>query len=164
MRTFMLLRNLTFSGIFNPKDVIKFAKDFSGGYLLLIYLGSTYKVSASSFDSIILKRGYYIYAGSALRKCGWRLIRHICKRRKKLHWHIDRLLKNPKAKVIAVGLLPSKKKVECILSNHIASMADRSIRGFGSTDCDCPSHLHYFKRKRDAIKAIEDALKKTQND
>lgn len=148
------------AGIYSLREVISFARDFSGGYLLIIRLAKEHRVYAGSVGRITLRPGFYVYAGSALGGTGWRLIRHTLKNRRKLHWHIDRLLSAPEARVTSIGLLPSRSRVECYLSNYVFVMSDESVHGFGSTDCDCLSHLHYFKRKKDALDAVKKALER----
>lgn len=149
-------------GLYDPKEAKYLSKNFSGGYLLLIRLSRKTRVTFGSVDTMFLKPGYYVYAGSAIGKAGWRLLRHVGSFRRKPHWHIDRLLNKRAAKVVAIGILPSKKRTECTLSRKVSMMADYSLVGVGSTDCDCPSHLHYFKRRSDAVAAIKEAINRVK--
>ena len=76
------------------------------------------------------------------------------KSEKKLHWHIDYLLK--KAEVSDVIYNESTKKVECELSKYISENAN-GIENFGCSDCDCNSHLYYFKNRNEAIECVKEA-------
>ncbi|MEM0089900.1 MAG: GIY-YIG nuclease family protein [Nitrososphaerota archaeon] len=154
----MLLKFKVAPRLYDPEKVKEISRDFSGGYLLLIKLSRAARVAFGSAGTLLLKPGYYVYAGSAIGKAGWRLLRHVGPFRRRPHWHIDRLLNKRTARVITIGVMPSKRKTECVLSRCVSLMADYSLVGVGSTDCDCPSHLHYFKRKSDAMKAIKKAI------
>ena len=48
------------------------------------------------------------------------------------------------------------KKVECELSEYISTKTN-GIEGFGCSDCDCKSHLYYFKNRNEAIECVENA-------
>ncbi len=152
------------AGLYEPEKIRRISKDFSGGYLLLIRLSRMSRVAFGSAGMVSLKPGYYVYAGSAIGKAGWRLLRHIGPFRRRPHWHIDRLLNKRAARVIAIGILPSKKRTECALSYMVSLMTGYSLVGVGSTDCGCPSHLHYFKKKSVAIAAIKKAINKVKED
>ena len=87
--------------------------------------------------------GYYVYTGSALNNLSARISRH--KRvRKKLYWHIDYFLK--KAKIIKIFTYRTNQKLECKLNKRIQKLPNARIliRGFGSSDCECSSHLTFF--------------------
>ncbi|MCL7398972.1 MAG: GIY-YIG nuclease family protein [Thaumarchaeota archaeon] len=151
-------------GLYSPEKVKKISRDFSGGYLLLIGLSKAVRVVFGSVGARLLEPGYYVYAGSAIGKTGWRLLRHIGPFRRRPHWHIDRLLNKQAAKVVVIGILPSNRRIECSLSHIVSSMATYSLAGIGSTDCNCPSHLHYFKKRSDAVKAIKKAIERVGRD
>ncbi len=99
-------------------------------YCLISYFKGG-KLTVGSLGRIALKKGYYIYVGSGL----FRIERHY-RKKKKLKWHIDYLLK--KAKIVGFAL--SKKK-ECRVASLFSGFP--SIAKFGSSDCSCSSHLFY---------------------
>ena len=90
--------------------------------------------------------GYYCYIGSALNgRLYNRVKRHISRvSTKKKHWHIDFLLDFPDIKVIKVILVPSPVREECKLAKTIKKLSINEVIGFGSSDCNCNSHLYYF--------------------
>ena len=97
-------------------------------------------------DKHKFKKGYYIYVGSAMNSLIGRINRHLSDD-KKMHWHIDYLLKSENANVKDVIFNISDEKIECQLACEIAKEGEE-ILGFGCSDCNCKSHLIYFKTKR----------------
>ncbi|MFC1786550.1 DUF123 domain-containing protein [Halobacteriota archaeon] len=65
-----------------------------------------------------------------------RISRHL-RKEKKIHWHIDYLLACARIKDVYVGELK-----ECDIVTKLADYFP-FVRGFGSSDCDCESHLFY---------------------
>ena len=84
-----------------------------------------------------------------------RINRHLSDE-KKLHWHIDYLLKNESSEIRDVLYNISDKKIECDLAAIIAENGE-GVPKFGCSDCNCNSHLIYFKRKRDAVNSVKSA-------
>jgi Uri superfamily endonuclease len=124
-----------------------------GGYALLIELDNNLvlKVKHKEF---ILRKGVYLYSGSALSGLESRVKRHIhnfqnknpIKNLKetdliKHHWHIDSLI--PSAASMAVVYWECQFRTECLLVNFIKGEWAEPIRGFGNTDCKskCGGHL-----------------------
>lgn len=124
-----------------------------GCYCLIIDLDNSAKIKIGKLGKIDFKKGTYVYVGSAMNYLEARINRHLSSD-KKLHWHIDYLLK--KAKVSDVIYNESTKKVECELSQHINRKAS-GIEDFGCSDCGCNSHLYYFKNRNEAIECVKDA-------
>ena len=101
------------------------------------------------------KKGYYVYIGSAMNSLVARINRHLSDE-KKLHWHIDYLLKNESSEIRDVLFNVSDKNTECDLASTIA-LNGEEVPKFGCSDCNCNSHLIYFKRKRDAMNSVKNA-------
>ena len=122
-----------------------------GTYILIIFFQEDTKISVSSLGTIPFKKGYYFYVGSAMGNTGSatlinRVKRHVLPpEKKKIHWHIDHLLKNEKSLLIRIILIPSTQYLECIIVQELLSVSDNYIENFGSSDCNCKSHLLYFK-------------------
>ena len=108
------------------------------------------------------RKGYYVYIGSAMNSLVPRLNRHLSDE-KKMHWHIDYLLKSPDCHIRDILFNISDKKIECDLA-EIISKDGEEIPGFGCSDCSCSSHLIYFKRKRDALASTRNAYEKIDKD
>jgi len=111
--------------------------------LIILFNGGSIQIG--KLGKLGLERGYYIYVGSAPSSA--RIERHY-RRKKKLKWHIDYLLK--KARIIGFSL--SKKK-ECMVARELSKNFS-SVSRFGSSDCRCRSHLFYSK----SLRKIENLL------
>ena len=122
-----------------------------GTYILIIKVDRSIKnLKVGSLGKLNFQKGYYCYVGSAMGRVTSlenRIGRHLSKK-KKLRWHIDYLLARKEAKVESVIVIPSKKRLEHLVSESIERKADKTIEGFGSSDCRCKGNLHYFKRKK----------------
>ena len=104
-------------------------------------VGRDLKIKVGSLGVVGFKRGYYVYVGSGQSYLEKRIQRHK-KRIKKVKWHIDYLTTNSGVKVMEVAAYDLPKKYECILAYMLRSMGFKSVKGFGSTDCKCISHLY----------------------
>ena len=126
-----------------------------GCYCLIIHVKKYSKIRiGAKLGYLEFKRGIYVYVGSAMNSLESRLNRHLSSK-KKMHWHVDYLLKNRNTKVLDI-IYNTDKKVECYISQYLSDKA-AGIRDFGCSDCDCESHLYYFKNKREAIEHVQDA-------
>ena len=119
---------------------------------MIIHSQIKQKIKIGKIGSINFKKGYYVYIGSAMNSLESRIRRHLSDE-KKLHWHIDYLLE--KSEITDV-IYNENKKVECELSQYIAQKTD-GVKDFGCSDCECESHLYYFKNRNEAIECVENA-------
>ena len=122
-----------------------------GSYILLIFLLDETRIRIGSLGLLTFPKGYYLYVGSAMggnssTSLENRVRRHISEsHHKKLFWHIDYFLANDISIMIKIYLIPSLIRLECVLAGEILSVCDNYVKGFGSSDCLCSSHLLYFK-------------------
>ena len=122
-----------------------------GTYILLIFLPNEKRIRIGSLGLLTFPKGYYLYVGSAMGSNSStslenRVKRHISESHsKKLFWHIDYFLVSEMSVLIKIYLIPSSIRLECVLAGEILSICDNNIKGFGSSDCLCSSHLLYFK-------------------
>ena len=123
-----------------------------GSYLLVIKLENDNTIPIGKLGEILLKKGFYVYVGSALNGLEQRIQRHL-RENKKIHWHIDYLLKY--AKVINAFYKENNIREECLIAKIFEGTL-HSISGFGCSDCKCKSHLFY--REYNEIKHIIDKL------
>lgn len=84
--------------------------------------------------------GTYIYVGSAMTNVEKRLQRHFSQTKNK-YWHIDYF--SAAAKPLEFFILPESSEYECVLANILGKFCD-PMEDFGSSDCDCNSHLFRF--------------------
>lgn len=110
-----------------------------GTYLLLVHLDESKYIKIGKLGEIFFKKGNYIYVGSALNGLEQRINRHK-RNEKKLHWHIDYLLKY--GKIMRVYYKQGETRKECNIAK-ILSKKLTPVIGFGSSDCNCNSHLFY---------------------
>ena len=126
-----------------------------GSYILLIELATNKDIFVGKLGNVYFPKATYAYVGSAMNGLGARLARHL-RRGKKLHWHIDYLLKE--AEVDEIILCQGNDRVECSLAQALTGEL-QSVPGFGSSDCKCRSHL-YFASEKHRIKArVAEAVK-----
>ncbi|HGJ65420.1 TPA: GIY-YIG nuclease family protein [bacterium] len=118
----------------------------SGIYQLLIYLPYKVDIEIGKLGRFQFKSGYYVYTGSAMNGLESRITRHK-RKQKRLHWHIDYLLEY--AEIIDAVTYPTKDRLECAFNNRILLMQNCQIpvKYFGSSDCNCITHLLYFEEK-----------------
>jgi Uri superfamily endonuclease len=114
-----------------------------GCYILIIGLKKDSITSIGKIGDINFNKGYYIYVGSALNGLTMRIKRHM-KKQKKIHWHIDYLLKN--AKILDIYYKESKIREECDIAKKLNKYL-KNIPGFGCSDCRCESHLFYSSKE-----------------
>ena len=118
-----------------------------GTYALILYSNSTARIRIGRLGVMQLQRGYYVYVGSALGAGGLRArIAHHQGISKRPHWHIDYLRAH--ARLHSVWVNYDGKRHEHEWARSITRLGDATfpLPGFGSSDCTCPSHLHFFKR------------------
>jgi Uri superfamily endonuclease len=124
-----------------------------GCYQLLLYLDRKSRIKIGKKGEYDFPKGYYIYTGSAQNGLEGRINRHL-RKEKKNFWHIDYLL--PHCKILKVILYHQSKKnavTECELNKKLLKGKSSIVvvKGFGSSDCRCPSHLVYFTKSVGAI-------------
>jgi sugar fermentation stimulation protein A len=78
--------------------------------------------------------------GSAMSGLSSRLARHR-RKNKKIHWHIDYLTAEA-GHVLPVPIRSSKRQ-ECEIAGALSSIRQAGQRGFGSSDCECATHLFF---------------------
>ena len=126
-----------------------------GCYCLVIYIKKKSKIGIGKKLGVLeFKKAIYVYVGSAMNSLEARLNRHLSDN-KKLHWHVDYLLKDDNCKIIDI-IYNIDKKVECDISQHLKTHAV-GIKNFGCSDCNCESHLYYFKNRSEAIEHVQNA-------
>ena len=120
-----------------------------GIYVLIIELENNITITIGKLGKIYFKKGCYAYVGSALNGLENRINRHF-KSQKKFHWHIDYLLDNSCIKEVIYAETQEKK--ECMLAKTLNNY--EKIKKFGSSDCNCESHLFFsdnFEELKDSV-------------
>ncbi|TWU32388.1 hypothetical protein S225a_17800 [Candidatus Brocadiaceae bacterium S225] len=122
---------------------IKGSAQKCGIYNLIINLSKKKEIKIGRLGTFVFPKGFYVYTGSAQSGLDKRINRHLSSN-KKFHWHIDYLLSH--AKVIKVVRYVGRKD-ECKLNNVTGQRAGavQVVKKFGSSDCNCVTHLYYFE-------------------
>lgn len=103
------------------------------------------KIKVGAKGSQKFSHGVYVYVGSAQSGLEQRVARHM-RSEKRHRWHIDYFL--DKAELVSTIMIPSGfKATECQIARTLLGLrgAKCVVDGFGSSDCDCPTHLIYFR-------------------
>jgi len=112
-----------------------------GIYVLIIQIKLPTRTNVGALGELKFPQGMYAYVGSAQNNLELRVRRHE-RKDKPLFWHIDYLLNNEAAKVMAVYYKPGCKTEECKIASLLEANA-QPIAGFGCSDCNCNSHLFH---------------------
>ncbi|MFN4223307.1 MAG: GIY-YIG nuclease family protein [Fervidobacterium nodosum] len=120
-----------------------------GSYILVLELSEDRKIY--KWD---LKRGLYVYVGSAMNNMEKRIQRHLSSK-KKFHWHIDYLLEHATVKYIF--MISSNKKIEEEISKQF-SKEFSGPKGFGSTDLDVETNLYYINDFEKFMRLVSEYL------
>jgi sugar fermentation stimulation protein A len=127
-----------------------------GAYQLHLRIDKSVRIKVGKLGTFLFPAGRYVYTGSALNGLENRLARHF-RKRKKLHWHIDYLLRY--ARIESVRVVKTDRRIECELNRQVLNRPNAKIiaKGFGSSDCSCPSHLVYLgDGESDKSKGVRD--------
>ena len=117
-----------------------------GSYILFLRLPRDERITVGRMGTFAFPAGLYAYVGSALG--GWeaRVNRHIYGGAK-THWHIDYL--RAKAMIEGALVIEYPERLECRINRAITRVSIEVAPGFGSSDCNCLSHLHLLKASYD---------------
>ena len=120
-------------------------------YLLSIILTEDIEIIVGKLGKLHLKKGHYLYIGSAKRNFDSRINRHLSKN-KKIHWHIDYLLILNQVRIDNIWRCIANK--ECHMAYFLNKENYRFISNFGSSDCDCQSHLFFIDKNEKKVKNL----------
>ncbi len=126
-----------------------------GIYALFIRCKGEKTIKIGALGRIFFPSGYYVYIGSAQRNLQHRIERHL-REVKKLHWHIDYLLRH--TDIVGFQAVSLTKKYEELIALEL-SKKYVFIPNFGSSDSFAPSHLFYSKNS-DIFAEVEKILNK----
>jgi sugar fermentation stimulation protein A len=116
----------------------------AGLYLLCLKLSTPRTISVGALGQISSKKGSYVYCGSARRNLSGRISRHL-RKNKKQRWHIDHLTLHEDVSAENVRAFSLVGKTECGLNARAPRLPGAEpVKGFGSSDCSCLSHLTFF--------------------
>jgi len=132
----------------------------TGTYTILVNLPEAATVTVGALGEQSFPSGYYAYTGSAFGPGGFaRVDRHheiAAGERDARHWHVDYLLGDTPSRIETV-VRSSDVDIECAVAAALDEVGETVVSGFGASDCDCPTHLHYAPEKAPLLKAIRSA-------
>ena len=118
-----------------------------GTYALILSCATSTRIQIGRLGTVQLQRGYYVYLGSALGPGGLRArIAHHQELSTRPHWHIDYLRPHTRLHSVWLSYGGTRDEHEWARAMQKVKGAMIPLRGFGASDCSCPSHLYFFKR------------------
>lgn len=127
-----------------------------GTYTLVFSLPTPATIELGALGEHRFPAGGYCYTGSALGSGGFsRIDRHrrvAAGEHEVRHWHVDYLGGHPGTALVAVERVASRD-CECAVARELG---DGPVPGFGSSDCDCESHLARFPDAETASNRVAD--------
>lgn len=147
----------------NHEPPINRIKPLPGTYALVLYCRINKKVEVGKLGFISLIPGYYIYVGSAFGPGGLRarVHRHIRESKKK-HWHLDYIKGFTQPIEIWYSYEPEIREHQWAEIIKMGSHSQILMKGFGSSDCSCTTHLFFTKTRPQAgsfVKRIQADIK-----
>lgn len=117
-----------------------------GTYALILCNRTPDEQAVGALGTVKLHSGYYIYVGSAFGPGGIRsrVSRHL-KASKKLHWHIDYLRRKMPIDAVWYAKTASVQEHHWAKTIRDWSVATIAFPGFGTSDCQCESHLFFCR-------------------
>jgi Uri superfamily endonuclease len=111
-----------------------------GVYVVFFSLKQAETIRIGALGEIVFESGLYAYVGSGRNSVEKRIGRHFSSSENSF-WHIDYF--SEKAEPVDYFVLPEESSYECFLADKLESWGEE-VDGFGSSDCDCNSHLFRF--------------------
>ena len=122
-----------------PSSILDTEAHDSGVYVMVMHLDHDLDLEVGSKGMMYFKAGYYMYVGSAKANLTKRIERHK-RKRKKMHWHLD-YFRGHCEMIAGLPIRTSLDDAECALADAVRGVAEWDVPKFGSSDCDCKSHL-----------------------
>lgn len=114
------------------------------GIYCLVFRNPACTASIGALGTISFAAGFHIYFGSALGSGGLKRLERHCRlasgKSKRLTWHVDYILTDPRFELRYAVYAPTKERLECRL---VSALGGAGVRHFGCSDCTCTSHLLY---------------------
>ncbi len=119
-----------------------------GTYLLLMQLPQAQQIEVGRLGTLLLKAGWYLYIGSAFGPGG---IQARCGHHRKIsvrpRWHVDYLRIVAPLREIWFSHDPVRREHQWAELVRERRGMQVPLQGFGSSDCDCETHLLYTAQR-----------------
>jgi Uri superfamily endonuclease len=121
-----------------------------GTYAVVFRCRGTRTIAVGRLGRLALRAGWYVYVGSAFGPGGLaaRVGRHL-RSEKTVRWHVDYLGVAAPPVAVWTSLDPARHEHNWAARLLSFSGASAPLPGFGASDCRCPAHLVYFRRRPD---------------
>lgn len=139
------MRSVALTPVVDP-EVAPAVPHEPGTYALVLRCTTKRTIRVGRLGEMRLREGFYVYVGSALGPGGLRArIAHHLRCARRPHWHIDYLRAH--ARLDQLWFLCDVARLEHQWARALEAAPGASIPfpGFGASDCDCSSHLYFFK-------------------
>lgn len=127
-----------------------------GTYIVVLKSRQAKTIQIGKLAQLNVQKGYYLYIGSAMGPGGViSRLKHHSKISKRSHWHLDYL--RAETEFYEAYALCSQERKECEWAGLMAKneVISEPLKGFGSSDCQCSTHLFYFSSSVKMAKAIQ---------
>ena len=111
----------------------------NGIYVVVVRIEEDVRIGVGALGNIDFAKGTYAYVGSAQKGLEKRIMRHFRKSKRKF-WHIDYLLDDDHVKILRTFCKEAGKAEECRTAEKFCQK-NFPVNDFGSSDCECISHL-----------------------
>ncbi len=136
-----------------------------GVYALVVKVPRRIKMTVGALGTLSFERGEWVYVGSAMGSGSTtierRLERHF-RAEKKLHWHIDYLLRSG-AEATSAVFAESDTPMECSLAQALRrdGRFQQGPTGFGASDCrmHCKTHIFRYEGTDSSHPAIQEVFR-----
>ena len=119
-----------------------------GTYALILFCSRQERVQIGKLGPLQLRRGFYLYVGSAVGPGGVRArLAHHRKVSQPPHWYIDFLRPHTHLDRVWYSHDPVRREHQWARVIHALRGASVPVAGFGSSDCHCKTHLFFFTRR-----------------
>lgn len=130
------------------KEMIDTVPDKKGTYALILRIKKNTFLTVGKLGKFLFQKGYYLYVGSAQGPGGLKgRVRHHCNPCKNPHWHIDYLKINTELEELWIQRSQINHEHRWATFLQVEQDEQFLVKGFGSSDCKCVTHLFYFPNK-----------------
>ena len=119
-----------------------------GTYALVLSSRANGLVRVGRLGVLRLQSGFYVYVGSALGLGGVRArLAHHLRRSIRPHWHIDYFRRHTSLEEVWYCYDRVSREHQWAQALGTREGASIPLAGFGASDCQCESHLYFFRSR-----------------
>lgn len=139
-------------------------KNRPGTYVLILHAPVQFSARIGKLGQLTGPAGYYLYSGSAFGPGGIASrLKHHQRIAQRPHWHIDYLRRELPLVGLWYSYDPVKREHDWASILSGLEGASFPMTGFGSSDCNCASHLIYSPNRPDIACFREQCINEFQH-